>query len=502
MPQKPMSSTDTSPRPAPDLNRRIIVRPAPEVITKSRQTRRWFQQAIVYSIRDAFARIGAPVRIHSNANRIVLRVADVDEAERVLPRIFGINSYSPVIAACAPDLDTIVRVGTATFIDAVRGRTYAVRAKRVGHVGFRSQDVNEALGTALNAVGEVRLKKPDVTVRLEIDGRECLMFAERRPGAGGLPAATQSKALVLVSGGFDSAVAAWQVIRRGVAVDFLFCNLGGAAYERMVLQVVKVLCEAWVFGQRPMLHVVDFAPVLAALRRDVRDDHRQIVLKRQMLRAASRVAAGIGAEALVTGECLGQVSSQTLSNLHAIEPASDLPLIRPLIASDKVDIVETARRIGTAVLSERIREYCAVSEGRPATSSSRDRVAEEEARIDPALVETAVAARKVIDISAVGAADLRAPYLFTTSIPDDAVLIDCQPAAMFRRWHAPGALNMEPDDLAARYQSLDKDRTYILYCAFGTQTPVLAEIMQQAGFEAYALPGGIAAVRRLIGDAA
>lgn len=478
----------------------VIVWPAADIATKSRRTRRSFHDVLAANIRDAFARLEIPARVQATMNHIDVHLPDETAADRVLGRVFGIAGYAPVTATCEPDLDAIVRAGTEAFAESVRGRTFAVRAKRAGPVGFGSQDVNVALGAALNGIGTVKLREPDVTLRLEVDSRTCRLFGERRSGAGGLPAGAQGRGLVLLSGGFDSAVAAWRVMRRGVAVDFVFCNLGGGAYERMVLQIAKVLCEGWGYGLRPVLHVLDFAPVVADLRDKVRDSYRQILLKRLMLRAAGAIAGDTGAQALITGEALGQVSSQTLSNLNSIDTATDLPLIRPLIAADKAEIVETARHIGTAVLSQRVREYCAVSDGPPETSSRRPRVMAEEARLDPAVFAAALGSRRTIDLHEVGPTDLRAPYLFAETIPEAAVVIDCQPPAMYSRWHAPGAVNMDPQELAADYRRLDKGRTYVLYCAFGTQTPVLAEIMQQAGYEAYAFAGGLSSLRRALED--
>ena len=480
------------------LPARIIVRPSAEMTVKSRPTRRRFQNILRANIEDAFRRIGAPLRVEPALNRMILRTTSVAEAERVLPRLFGVASYSPVTAASTSALEDIVAVGTRAFTEAVRGRRYAVRAKRLAVCGFSSQDVNQQLGAALDGPGSVDLTDPEVTVHVEIGAKEALMFAERRPGAGGLPGGTQEGVLALISGGFDSAVAAWQVMRRGAAVDYVFFNMAGAAYERMVVQVVKVLCDAWVFGHAPRLHVVDFAQPVADLKAHVRSDHQQVVLKRLMYRAASAIAYRTRAQALITGEAIGQVSSQTVSNLNSIDPATDLPVLRPLIAFDKTDIVAMARKIGTAPLSERIREYCAIGEGKPVTHSRRGRLDQEEAKLDPTLLAAAVEGRRVLDVLSLTANDLRAPYLLVDSFPEGATVIDCQPKAFYGRWHVPGAVHHELQDLLTAFRDLDKDPVYVLYCPWGTQTPMVVEMMQQAGYEAYAFRGGISAVKKAI----
>jgi tRNA uracil 4-sulfurtransferase len=291
-------------------------------------------------------------------------------------------------------------------------------------------------------------------------------------------------------------VAAWRLIKRGIAVDYLLCNLGGAANERSVLQVTKVLVEMWEFGYRPSLYVVDFAPLLSELSTQVPGSYRQVVLKRLMYRAGAALAEEIGAEALVTGEALGQVSSQTAANLRAIETAAgELPVYRPLIGADKQEIIADARHIGTAPLSERVRELCALNAGPPVVRATAARAAQNEARIDPGLLDRAVSERKAIDLLDVSAKDLRAPYLFTDTFPRDAVVIDCRSPHQFREWHVPGAVHRDPFELMDSFRKLDKRSIYVLYCSYGTQTPLIAEIMQQFGYEAYAFRGGIQAVR-------
>jgi len=208
----------------------------------------------------------------------------------------------------------------------------------------------------------------------------------------------------------------------------------------------------------------------------------------------SRIGAELEAEALITGEAVGQVSSQTLKNLRAIEPAADLPLFRPLLGFDKEEIIERARHIGTATLSEQVKEYCAIAPGRPVTAASVQRVADEEGRMDLSVLDAAIASRKVLDLRALTATDLVAPYLFATEVPDGAVVIDCRPEPQYRAWHLPGAEQREEWELAREIGRLNKQPTYILYCAHGMQTAYLAERMQRAGYEAYSFKGGMRGV--------
>jgi thiamine biosynthesis protein ThiI len=414
----------------------------------------------------------------------------------VLARIFGISSLSLVERIAATDLDAIVAAGVERFGDAVRDRHFAVRARRVGTHSFSSREIEVALGAALRPLAAgVRLTRPDVTVHVEVRAGDAYLFSDRIEAMGGLPLGVEGRAVSLLSGGFDSAVASWLVMKRGVSLDYVFCNLGGDAYERAVLSVAKVLSDEWSWGTRPKLHVIDFAEPLRALRESVRQSYWQVVLKRLMYRAASRIGADRGAAAIVTGEAIGQVSSQTLANLRAIEPAADLPVLRPLVGFDKSEIIARARDVGTAALSEQVREYCAIAPGRPVTATSPERAARAEAGMESAVLDRAIDSRRILDLRALEPADLIAPYLFIEQVPDDAVVLDCRPLAHYRAWHYPGAIHRDEWDLLRSIPELDRDRAYVVYCNHGIQSAYLAEQMQRKGIEAHSYKGGAPALR-------
>jgi len=493
-----MALAPNTPAREPAAETLTIVRIGGELTTKAQRTRQRYQNALRKNMAEALTRAGVDHTLTMVESRFLLETPDRDAALSVLPRVFGLGTYSPVEAVTDAALDAIVETGRAVFASQVEDKRFAVRCKRLGPRDFGSVDVERALGAALNEVESARvdLTNPDITVRVEVFGDHAYLFAGRRHGASGLPPGIHGRVLAMISGGFDSAVAAWRLMRRGAAVDYVFCNMGGLAYERQVLQVTKVLTEAWGFGQRPKLYVVDFADVVADIQANARPAYWQVVLKRQFYRAAETIAAETGAEALVTGEALGQVSSQTLANLRAIDVAATLPVYRPLIGLDKQEIVDQARIIGTAPLSEKVKEYCAIAPKRPVTAATPEKVDDQEAGLDLGILERAVAARREVDLDAFTPTDLRAPYLFADDIPDDAIVLDCQPQHVFEAWHVAGAINRDPANLVETFRKLDKDKTYILYCTFGTQTPVLAEVMQQAGYDVYAFRGGISQVRR------
>jgi thiamine biosynthesis protein ThiI len=489
-----MSSAE--PPPPAVLPYLILVRFGGEVTIKSRRTRAAFLRRLARNIGDALRSAAIGFRVEPVWGRLLVRAAS-PMAVPVLARVFGISSISLIEREVAADLDTIVATGAEHFRESVAGRKFAVRARRSGAHPFSSKDIEVQLGAALlpHAAG-VDLTRPDVTVQIEVRDAQAFLFSERTAGAGGLPLGVEGNAVALLSGGYDSAVAAWLLMKRGVALDFVFCNLGGDAYERAVVHVGKALADDWSYGARPHLHVIDFADVLAELKRKTRDSYWQVVLKRLMYRAACAVAADRRAGALITGEAVGQVSSQTLTNLRAIESVSSLPVFRPLIGFDKDEIIERARSIGTAALSEQVREYCAIAPGYPVTAASIERVDREEQKLDLGVVDRAVAVRKVVDLRALLPSDLAAPYLFIDAVPEHAIIIDCRTEQQYRAWHLKGARHMEEWELLRDFRRFDKGHTYVLYCAHGIQTAYLAERMQRYGYEAYSFRGGVRGIMK------
>ncbi|MFI9653367.1 THUMP domain-containing protein [Guyparkeria sp. GHLCS8-2] len=472
----------------------IIVRPAPEMQLKSSRTRRRFRNILMGNLRVALDGVAHELRV--DQGRLLLFTREPEAAAERLERVFGVASYSPVEAVVEPTVAALVEAARTGFAETVRGRTYAVRCKRHGGAQLSTREVERQVGAVLNPFGTVNLDRPDVRVEIDLVEAGAWVFTRRQPGPGGVPLGVQDRAVTLMSGGFDSAVAAWYTMRRGVGNDYVFCNLGGATHENMVTRLSHRLAGDWAIGDRPRLFVVDFLPVVADMRERLPGEVWQVVLKRLMYRAGEAIARRTGAQALVTGEALSQVSSQTLSNLNSIDTASELLVLRPLIGFDKSEIMTLARRIGTYQLSEGVPEFCALSNSKPLVSSRRGRMEREEAQLDETLLERAVAEAREIDLAALTEEELTEPDVLADVIPADAQIIDCQPPRRFRDWHLPGAVNYPPDELARRFESLPRDRPYLLYCLRGANAPLLAERMQRAGFDARAFRGGVSRLRR------
>ncbi len=470
-----------------------------ELSIKARGTRNRFSERLARNLADALDSAGIEHEIRRTWSRLYVESASARVAE-VAARVFGVSAVSPAEGRPWESLDDLLRSGEEIFAPAVAGKTFAVRVRRGGrnqNLPFRSPEVERRLGSRLSphAAG-VDLKHPQVEVRVELR-RDHAYFSYRKiAGAGGLPLGTEGRALALISGGFDSAVAAWLLLRRGVTIDYLFFNLGGDAHRDAVLEVAKVLADRWSYGTAPRLHMVDFQPQVEEIRACCTAPLWQVVLKRRMLRAADQVARMTRCAAVVTGEAVGQVSSQTLQNLAVISAATDMPLLRPLIGYHKQEIVELARQVGTHDLSAKVPEHCALTPRRPETHAKPRRVDRAEAGLDPGKLAALVEARAIFDLRALDLGKLSAPELEVDAIPESAVVLDLRSVVAFKSWHYPQALRLDYAQALQAYSSFDPDKTYVSYCEVGLKSAHLAEIMHQAGYRAHHFRGGLKRLMR------
>ncbi len=478
----------------------VLLRFSGDIGTKAQRTRSQFVGRMLQNLRDALVSEGQRPVIQISRDRVFVELPRGASTD-ALTRVFGVQSVSTVERRPPGSAEQIAAAGEPLFREALRGRRFAVRARWVGHRprgGVRSGEVERQLGAALlpGSAG-VDLEQPERTAHVELTEKATFFFLERQPGPGGLPLGVEGRALALLSGGFDSAVAAWQLGRRGVAVDYLFCNLGGTAHLRGVLKVASLLAERWGYGTRPRLYEVDFEALAAALRERTQRRYWQVLLKRLMLRAAERIACERRAEALITGDAVGQVSSQTLTNLASISEVTSLPVLRPLVGLNKEEIIELAGRIGTFEASKVVGEYCALVPSRPATRASPEVLRREEAALNPALLERAVAARRRFDLRGLDPELLGPSELRIDHVPPGSVVLDLRARAEFGEWHWPEALWLDFAQALRAYPSFDRDATYVLYCDLGLKSAHLAERMRAAGFRAFHFRGGTRALRRL-----
>ena len=386
---------------------KFIVRLFPEISIKSKPVRNRLIKLVKQNIVNVLKHHNLKASAQAQWDKVIV-VFDSDPAlsrERAiteLSRIPGIHSFMEVNEYPFTTLDSLYDSIKDAVGPSIVGKTFAVRIKRKGNHDFNSQQAERVIGGKFKASFENRgvcLDNPEVMIHIEIENQIAYLSGEKYPGIGGYPVGSQGEVFSLISGGFDSGVSTYNVMHRGCRVNYLFFNMGGTAHEIGVKQEAYFIWDRFASSHRVRFITVPFETVVGQILERTHHGVRGVILKRMMMRVGSIVAKKFGAEALVTGESLGQVSSQTLRNLSHIDDVSEVLLIRPLITADKQDIIDKSRQIGTIGFAESMPEYCGVISDHPNVCPTAAFVEEEEAKMDADLVERTAADIRVIDIT-------------------------------------------------------------------------------------------------------
>ena len=326
------------------------------------KNRPMFQRALLQGIRGATRGLGVRQILHRNS-RIVIDLepqADVDRIGARLGEVFGLANFALAYRLPA-DLGAI-KEALGNSLPLNEGiRTFRVRVARADKkFPMISPEIQRDIGAFIQGYTgwNVNLTQADLTVRVEIVPNEAYLFYTQKNGAGGLPSGVSGKVVCLLSGGIDSPVAAYRMMRRGAQVIFVhfhaFPVLWGISRDK-VKSILEIINR---FQLRSRLYLIPFAPIQQRLLLSIPPRYRIVVYRRLMLRITEVIASQEKAGALVTGESLGQVSSQTLQNLITIDAAVDMPVLRPLIGMDKAEIIQQSKGIGTFDISIQPDEDC------------------------------------------------------------------------------------------------------------------------------------------------
>ncbi|NWB48213.1 tRNA uracil 4-sulfurtransferase ThiI [Pseudomonas gingeri] len=473
---------------------KLIVKVFPEITIKSRPVRMKFIRQLAKNIRTVLRDLDPDVVVNGVWDNLELETAlsepkALQELTERLCCMPGIAHFLQVDEYPLGDFDAITAQCKEHFGDALPGRIFSVRCKRAGKHGFSSMDVEKYVGSQLrrqcNAAG-ISLKEPEIEVRMEIRDQRLFVIHSQHNGLGGYPLGSIEQTLVLMSGGFDSTVAAYQMMRRGLMSHFCFFNLGGRAHELGVMEVAHFLWKKYGSSQRVLFISVPFEEVLGEILGKVDNSHMGVVLKRMMLRAATVMADRLEIGALVTGEAISQVSSQTLPNLSVIDCVTEKLVIRPLIASHKQDIIDLATQIGTADFAKHMPEYCGVISVNPKTHAKRNRVEYEEQQFDMAILERALERAKLVPIDRVIdelGQDLQIEEV-SEALAGHIVIDIRHPDAQEDDPLAIAGIEVQAMPfyaLNARFKELDPTRQYLLYCDKGVMSRLHAHHLLSEG---------------------
>ena len=348
------------------------------------QNRPVFMRALVKRVKRAVQDLGATVYL--NDSRIfVTGYDDQDEAIRRVTKVFGVHSVCPAIEMPKEDFDAVAAQAVGMMAD-LRG-TFKVSARRSDkRYPLDSPTINGEIGHRVlmaNRNLSVDVKKPDHVLNVEIRDHAYL-YVKVVPAVGGMPVGTNGKATLLLSGGIDSPLAGWMIAKRGVhisAVHFHSYPYTSDRAKEKVLDLARILSESCC-GIR--VHIVPFTKIQMEIHEKCPEEYTTLIMRRFMMRIAERVARAEGAEALITGESIGQVASQTMTALGTTDMVVDMPVFRPVIGFDKSEIVAIAEKIGTMETSSLPYEDCCTvfTPRHPATHPKLDMILLGESRLD------------------------------------------------------------------------------------------------------------------------
>lgn len=342
-----------------------------EIMLKGRN-RPSFERLLERNLRAALAPLG-DFKVSREPGRFLVNVpegADAEAAGGAVARTFGVD----VVTLChesglaIKDIESVVLAHSAD----ISGRQFRVEARRADkRYPLTSQQVNEAIGSALVQMGgRVNLTRPERTVYIDILSGRALVSCERMRGPGGLPVGSSGKVLSLLSGGIDSPVASWMMMKRGCSVDFLHLH-SSPRKEDVLASKILGLARA-VRAYAPARATIFLAPYTEFYKATaaMEPSCELVLFRRFLMRLGAAIAGRHGHKGLVTGDSIGQVASQTLDNIFATDEAATIPVFRPLVAFNKQEIVDLAEKIGTYKLSiEPYKDCCSlVANKHPSTS--------------------------------------------------------------------------------------------------------------------------------------
>jgi len=466
---------------------KFILKFFPEIMVKGSSAKKQMVGQLYNNLLKLFEEVEGEVQVKKFSDKIEV-VTPIEQVEKVKKILLNTSGIEQVLEALQFDnMETIddikVQVGKIVT-DGLEGKTFVVRTKRSGKHPFTSSDIERTVGGYVLANSKAKgvdLHNPEITVRIELINNQLNIITNKYMALGGYPIGTQGDILSLMSGGFDSTVASYLTMKRGLKTHFIFFNLGGIAHEIGVKQVSYFLWSKFGASHRVKFISVPFDDVLTEIFRSTPETYMGVTLKRLMLMAAEKIAKEMDIDALLTGESIAQVSSQTLRNLALIDQASNMLIIRPLATMNKPDIINMANDIGTRRFAENMPEYCGVISKNPITHGSYKRMAKEAQRFNYEVLDKAVEDSKSIYVDEI-IDDITqdAPIeVISTLDGSDYVVIDIRGEEEAIETSCE-TLNIPFYKLKTDFKKLPQDKEYLLYCEKGVMSQLHAQYLRDS----------------------
>uniref|UniRef100_UPI0040489A50 tRNA uracil 4-sulfurtransferase ThiI n=1 Tax=Aliarcobacter sp. TaxID=2321116 RepID=UPI0040489A50 len=375
---------------------KFIIKYFTEIMIKGSTAKRQMISQVYNNLVNILSKISKDIKVKKFFDKIEV-VCPIDVVVEVRMKLLDTPGIEQILEAMQFDnmnsLDDIKVKVNEMMAHEIQGKSFVVRCKRTGTQEFKSTQVEQTVGgymLAHNDTKGVDLKNAEVTINIELVFAQLNIITHKHMGMGGFPIGTQGSILSLMSGGFDSTVASYLTMKRGIKTHFIFFNLGGIAHEIGVKQVAYYLWSKFGSSHRVQFISIPFEDVVTEIFKSVSEPYMGVMLKRLMLQASEKIADEMKIDALLTGESVAQVSSQTLRNLALIDQSTNKLVLRPLSMMSKPDIIDIANKIGTRRFAETMPEYCGVISKNPVTHGNYERVASEARRFDYSVLDEAV----------------------------------------------------------------------------------------------------------------
>ncbi len=466
---------------------KFILKFFPEIMIKGSSAKRQMVGQLYNNLLNLLERISSDIKVKKFSDKIEV-VCPIDVLTQTRIKLLETPGIEQVLEALQfDDMTTIEKIKLKVneiMAHKIIGKTFVVRAKRTGSHDFKSTQIEQTVGGHMlhnNDTKGVDLRNAEVTIKLELINNQLNIITQKYQGLSGFPLGTQGDILSLMSGGFDSTVASYLTMKRGIKTHFIFFNLGGVAHEIGVKQVAFYLWSKFGSSHRVTFTSVPFDDVVTEIFRSTHESYMGVTLKRLMLKASEKVADERGIDALLTGESVAQVSSQTLRNLALIDQATNKLVLRPLSTMNKPAIMTIADDIGTRRFAETMPEYCGVISKNPVIHGSYDRMEKESKKFDYAVLDKAVVDAVTINVDEVvnDIKEIGEIEIINDISSGKYVVVDIRQSKDCIETSCE-TLKIPFHQLKTEFKKLPQDKEYLFYCEKGILSQLHAQYLRDA----------------------
>jgi len=472
---------------------KIIIKPFSEIILKSKAVRKNFMFILKRNISLSFHKINKDVQVRLFWDKIEIIYSseeDISIFRQVLSKIPWIEYFLDVHNFYIDDyifssnsisfndnnkqkvFDFILEKVSDFYFNLIDNKSFAIRFKRNWNHNFTSIELERYIWSKILEItnnSRVNLKNPDVLISLELRDKELFIVKEKVYWIWWYPISSQDKLISLISGWFDSSVSSFLMMKRWVKLDYLFFDIWWQEHELWVKNIVYHLWDNFSVWYNAKFIIIDFQEINRELIKKVKAKYRSIILKRLFLKCSDILAKEKWYYAIVKGDSLWQVSSQTLANMNIIDKASDSLVLRPLISYNKQEIIDISKKIFTYDLACNIPEYCWLSSDKASAKANLQDILDEEKNIDIELILIAFRNRKVLELEwLLNNIDNQVEIEYVKEVWEFDIIIDIRDRKQITKDKlgivSNQIINIPFFEINNKFSSLDQDRNYLFYC--------------------------------------